>query len=135
MRLITRVRSDEGAETIEFALAFPVISMLVIGLLYGFFAVAAHISLAHATSRATRFATIAIDPVSSTYPTDEAVATELDAHTPFFSDEACDVTVSPSTVENAVVTLEVGCDFPNPLALITSSSSLRMTAHGVARRE
>jgi Flp pilus assembly protein TadG len=129
------LRSDEGAETIEFALAFPVISMLVIGLLYGFFAVAAHISLAHATSRAARYATIAIDPVSSTYPTAEAVATELDAHTPFFTADACDVVVDGETVENAVTTLEVGCDFPNPLSLITSGSSLRMTAHGEARRE
>jgi Flp pilus assembly protein TadG len=130
-----RLRDDRGAEAIEFAIAFPVLALLIIGLLYALFAVAAHISLAHATSKGARFATIAIDPVTSSYPSADEVAAEIDEHTPFFTADSCDVTVDGATSDNAVVTLEVGCDFPNPLGLISSSDSVRMTAHGEARRE
>src|SRR5688572_17687049 len=113
-----KLRDDEGAEAIEFAIAFPVLALLIIGLLYGLFAVAAHISLAHATSKGARYASIATDPVTSSYPTPDDVAAEIDEHTPFFSADSCDVAVDGATSDNAVVTLEVGCDFPNPLTLI-----------------
>ena len=143
--------SDErGAETVEFALVFPVVAFLIFGLIYGLLAVAAHVSLAHATSRGVRYASIPIDPVAGIYPSTTQVEDFVDGHTPFFTADGCETMVVGEVRENAPVTLDVGCDFPNPaggaldaLRNVFSGSddpdvyddSLEMSAHAEARRE
>jgi Flp pilus assembly protein TadG len=110
-----RLRDETGAEAIEFALVAPIMLFLVIGLVYGLLAVAAHLSLGHATSRGLRYATIPTDPVSAVYPTGDEVAERVASQTPFFTADDCTTTVTGDERENAPVTLEVSCDFPNPL--------------------
>ncbi len=142
--------NDGGAETVEFALVFPVIAFLIFGLIYGLFAVAAHVSLAHATSRGVRYASIPIDPVTGIYPTSAQVEDFVDGHTPFFTAAGCVTTVVGENRENAPVTLDVGCDFPNPAGAALNglrniftrsddppvySDDLEMSAHAKARRE
>jgi Flp pilus assembly pilin Flp len=144
------VRDERGAEALEFALVFPVVAFLLFGLIYGGFAVAAQVSLAHAASRGVRFASIAVDPVADVYPSADAVASRVDAETPFFSASACQTTVGGDARENAPVTLNVVCDFPNPMGKALSAlknffagsddpdsytDKLRMSARAEGRRE
>ena len=114
MRITRLARGDDGAEVIEFALVFPILALLLFGALYGIFSTAAHVSLAHATSRGVRYAAIPVDPVTQTYRTTDEVENYVDGHTPFFTAERCVTTVSGDARENAPVVLEVACDFPNP---------------------
>jgi Flp pilus assembly protein TadG len=132
-----RLRSDEGSEALEFALVFPVAAFLLIALLYGLFAVSAHVSLAHATSRGARFASIPSDLPSGTYPTTSDIEAFIDDQTPFFSASSCATSVAGDAVENAPVVLDVTCDFPNPLGRFAGfgEESLHMSARAEARRE
>ncbi len=143
------LESERGAAAIEFALVFPVAAFLIIGLLYGLLGVAAQISLVHAASRGVRYASIATDPLAGVYPSTDAVAVRVAAHTPFFSASDCTTAVAGEMTENAPVRLDVVCDFPNPLgralsavadlingpSAATYSDVLKMSAHAEARRE
>jgi Flp pilus assembly pilin Flp len=143
-------KEERGAEAIEFALVFPVVAFLVFGLIYGLLAVSAHVSLAHATSRGVRYASLAIDPVAGIYPSTEQVEAHVVAQTPFFGAEGCDTVVVGESRENAPVTLDVSCDFPNPMGTALSALKsffqgsdgteeyadvLGMSAHAEGRRE
>jgi Flp pilus assembly protein TadG len=143
-------RDERGAEIVEFALVFPVIAFLIFGLIYGLFAVAAHVSLAHATSRGVRYASIPIDPVTGIYPSTDQVEEFVLDHTPFFSAASCTTTVAGDGRENVPVTLDVDCGFPNPAGAAlnalrdvfigsdgpeTYDGSLQISAHAQARRE
>lgn len=132
-----RISDESGAEALEFALVLPVLLFLVFGLIYGLFAVAAHTSLAHAASRGVRYASIAVDPVAGIYPSVTDVEAYMDDHTPFFTAANCTTTVAGDSIENAPVTLDVDCAFPNPAgkAIGLGGDELTMTAHAEARRE
>ena len=146
-----RIATDErGAEALEFALVAPVALFLIFGLIYGLFAVAAHVSLAHATSRGVRYASIPIDPVTGIYPSSDQVEDFVLDHTPFFTAATCETVVVGDARENAPVTLDVDCNFPNPAGgalnglrdVFTRSdgpdtydSTLQMSAHAATRRE
>jgi Flp pilus assembly protein TadG len=144
------LRNERGAAVLEFALVFPVIAFLLLGLLYGFIAVAANVSLAHAASRGVRYASIPVDAVGGVYPSTADVEARVDDNTPFFAASSCATTVAGESVENAPVTLDVACDFPNPIGSALSglrnlfggaggtsldAGSLRLSAHAEARRE
>jgi Flp pilus assembly protein TadG len=151
MTMRTAIAKDErGAETVEFALVFPVVAFLILGLLYGLFAVAAHVSLAHAASRGVRYASIPVDAVSGVYRTTEEVEAFVDENTPFFTASSCETTVTGDALENAPVTLDIVCGFPNPAGKALSglrdlllnthepdryADALAMSAHAEARRE
>jgi Flp pilus assembly protein TadG len=122
---------------LEFALVFPVVAFLIFGLIYGLFAVAAHVSLAHAASRSVRYATLALDPVAGIYPTTEQVETYMDTQTPFFTASSCETTVVGDALENAPVVLDLTCAFPNPAGRVVGmiDENITMTAHATARRE
>ena len=132
-----RITDEGGAAALEFALVFPFVAFLVLGLIYGLFAVAAHISLAHAASQGVRYASLAVDPISGVYPSVADVEAHVDDHTPFFAAANCETTLVGDSLENAPVTLEVNCAFPNPAgkAIGLGSDELTMTAHAEARRE
>jgi Flp pilus assembly protein TadG len=145
---VRRLRSERGAAALEFALVFPVAAFLIFGLLYCLLGVAAQVSLVHAASRGVRYASIATDPLAGVYPSTSAVAAHIAADTPFFSASSCTTSVVGDSTENAPVTLDVVCDFPNPAGkalsaiadLIDSrptsySDVLKMSAHAEARRE
>lgn len=151
MTMRTAIAKDErGSEVVEFALVFPVVMFLVLGLIYGLFAVAAHVSLAHAASRGVRYASIPVDAASGVYRTTEEVEAFIDDNTPFFSAASCETTVIGDALENATVSLDVVCDFPNPAGKALSglrdlllntdepdryADALAMSAHAEARRE
>jgi Flp pilus assembly pilin Flp len=149
MRVRALLSDERGAEALEFALVFPVAAFLLFGLIYAGFAVAANVSLAHAASRGVRYASIAVDPLSSMYPSTAEVAAKVDDETPFFAADDCDTTLVGDSRENAPVTLDVVCDFPNPMGKALSgvknfitgsddeaySDSLRITARAEGRRE
>jgi len=141
---------DRGAEVIEFALVFPVVAFLILGLLYGLFAVAANVSLAHAVSRGARYASIPTDPVDGIYHTQDEVAAYVDDQTPFFSASACTTSLTGNPGDNQPMVLNVSCNFPNPAGKALSglrnlfldnndgekySDSLVMSARAEARRE
>lgn len=149
MRVSHRLRSDEqGATALEFALVFPVLALIIFGLIYGLLAAAAHVSLAHAASRGVRYASLAIDPVAGVYPSSEQVETYVEERAPFFRADRCEASVSGEMRENAPVTLDVSCEFPNPMGgALTGLASffgsegqiypdtLSISAHAKARRE
>ena len=150
MRAERFLRDETGAETLEFALVFPVFALLVFGLIYGLLAVSAHVSLAHAASRGVRYASLAVDPVAGVYPSTSAVEGLIDDNTPFFTATDCETTVVGDAQENAPVTLDVSCDFPNPAGAVVSAirgflldpdpadsdpGTLQISAHAEARRE
>jgi Flp pilus assembly protein TadG len=128
---------DKGAAMLEFALVFPVVAFLIFGLIYGLFAVAAHVSLAHAASKSVRYASIAVDPVSGIYPSTEQVEAYMDDNTPFFTASSCETTVVGESRENAPVTLDLDCTFPNPAGKVVGflDENIAMVAHATARRE
>jgi len=136
-RITPRITDDRGAAVLEFALVFPVVAFLIFGLIYGLFAVAAHVSLAHAASRTVRYASLATDPVAGLYPTVEQVETYMDGQTPFFTASSCETTVAGESRENAPVVLDLTCAFPNPAGRVVGfvDEDITMTAHATARRE
>ncbi len=150
MRARRLLKDERGAEALEFGLVFPVVALIIFGLIYGLLALAAHISLAHASARGVRYASLPLDPVAGIYPTVTQVSERVDESTPFFTAAACETTVVGEAKENAPVTLDVSCNFPNPLgaalsglrSLFTSaddpstySNTLTISAHSQSRRE
>lgn len=150
MRARRLISDERGAEALEFGLVFPVVALIIFGLIYGLLALAAHISLAHAAARGVRYASLPTDPVAGIYPTVADVEQRVDDSTPFFTAAACETTVVGEAMENAPVTLDVSCGFPNPLGsalsalrdLFTSSDNpsaysddLTISAHSESRRE
>lgn len=147
--MVKRLRSEDGAEVVEFALVFPVFAFIVFGLIYGLFAVAAHVSLAHATSRGVRYASIPVDPLGGTYRSTGEIEAYMDGQSPFFSASTCETTVVGEERTNAPVSLDVACDFPNPAGRVVSalsglidrdrpvshSDALVISAQAEARRE
>lgn len=131
-------RSERGSETMEFALVAPIFLLLAFGLIYVLLLLAAFVNLSHATNNAARYAAIpvhveaesdglldedgdALDPITgetrelTTYPTQDMVAERLFDGTPFFSADGCTLLLDGDERENAPVTIEVDCAFPNPL--------------------
>ena len=149
MPISSRLRSDErGATALEFALIFPVLALIIFGLIYGLLAAAAHVSLAHAASRGVRYASLAIDPVADVYPSTEQVEEYVEDRAPFFSADRCEASVAGEARANAPVTLDVSCEFPNPMGSALTGlagffgsedqvypDSLSMSARAEARRE
>jgi Flp pilus assembly protein TadG len=142
------LRDERGAEALEFAIVFPVAALIIFGLIYGLLALSAHISLAHAAARGVRYASLPTDPVAGIYPTVADVEQRVDESTPFFTGAACETTVVGEAKENAPVTLDVSCDFPNPIGATLSalrslfggsgdaySDDLTISAHSESRRE
>ncbi len=142
------VRDETGAEALEFALVAPVALFIIFGVIYFLLAVAAQISLHHAVSQTTRYAAIPTDPVTTTYPEPEDVQAHLDDATPFFDAGSCTTSVDGDEYQNAPVTVEASCAFPNPLATAMNglkgvfsedpggfSETLSMSARGTGRRE
>lgn len=141
-------REERGAETVEFAFAGPVVLLLVVGVLYLLLAVAAQVSLHHAVSQGTRFATIPTDMVATTYPSTQEVEDRLAGSTPFFTGDSCSTSVTGEERQNAPVVVDVTCAFPNPIAGAlnglstvfggsgdTYDDSLDMSARATGRRE
>jgi Flp pilus assembly protein TadG len=141
---------DRGAETIEFALVFPVVVFLILGLLYALFAVAANVSLSHAATRGARYAAIPIDPVYGVYRTPDEVAAYVRDQAPLFAKSNCTTTVTGDSSPNSAVVLNISCDFPNPAGKMlnalrnfmsgkddpdTYSDDLVMSARAESRRE
>lgn len=148
-RALARGRHEErGAETVEFAFAAPVLLLLAVGTLYVLLAVAAQVSLHHAVSQGTRFATIPTDMVATTYPSTQEVEDHLTGSTPFFTAESCSTSVTGEERQNAPVAVDVTCAFPNPIAGAlnglstvfggsgdTYDDSLDMSGRATGRRE
>jgi hypothetical protein len=93
---------------------------------------------------------LSVDPVAGLYPTTDQVAAKVDSNTPFFAADACVTTVAGEARENAPVTVDVACDFPNPLGSAISAigeffsgsdspdahpDEFTISAHAEARRE
>lgn len=150
MRNRRLLQDESGAEALEFALLFPLVALLIFGLIYGLLAIAAHVSLAHAASRTVRYASIATDSVGDTYPDNDQVEARLVENTPFFSAQACETVVVGDERENAPIQLDVSCSFPNPIGAAVSgirnvingsddgvrfATTFQMSAHAEARRE
>lgn len=146
---VRTVRNDEtGAESVEFAFVAPVALFLIAGIIYFLLAVSAQISLHHAVSQTTRYATIPTDPVTTTYPTAAEVDAHLEQATPFFAAGSCTTSVTGEEKQNAPVTVEASCDFPNPLGAAMNglkqaftddtaefADTFTMSARGTGRRE
>jgi Flp pilus assembly protein TadG len=107
-------RTESGAETVEFALVFPLVLIVVFGLIYGILGMAAQLSLTHAASVGVRFATIPPNPAVDVYPSSAAVQAKVLEATPFFAPTDCVSTVPEAGAPNQAFTLTVVCDFPNP---------------------
>lgn len=146
--MLPRLRNDDGAEAVEFAIVAPLLFMIAFGAIYILLALAAHVSLNHATSVAVRYASIPTDPVATTYPDAAQVKQKLTSSTPFFAPDACTVVVDETGAQNDPVRLEASCDFPNPAGAAfdtmrsllggtrdTSNDTLTMTTAAEARRE
>lgn len=101
-----RLRREEGAEAVEFALVGPLLFFLVFGLIYLLLLFAAQVSLGWATNVGVRYAAIGEPGVS------EVIQHATD-RTPFFSPERCNAQLASSGT-NLPVTLTMNCDFPNP---------------------
>jgi len=148
---LRRLTDDDGAEAVEFAIVAPLALMVIFGIIYVLLALAAHVSLNHASSVAVRYASIPVDPVTDFYPTASDVHEKLTSSTPFFSPDACTVVVTPNGPrgrQNEPVSLDVSCEFPNPAgatfdalgALLggtrnPANDTLTMTTAAEARRE
>lgn len=139
-------RDDSGSETMEFALVAPIALLVIIGALWAMLGVAARVSLAQAASNAARFASIPTDMVRGIYPDEAAVNATLAASTPFFDERACTTTVTGKTAQNAPVTVEAACSYPNPAGRAVGfflgrdatgafAPTLTFTASAKARRE
>ena len=110
-----RTRRDEtGAEAMEFAIAGPVLLLVVFGLIYAIVTAAAYLSLTHAASVGARYASIPHDPIHGVYRTDAEVLAKVDSKTPFFTADDCTSAVVGGTAANAPISLELDCSFPNP---------------------
>lgn len=116
---LSRTRHDDaGAETLEFAVAGPVVLFLVFGLVYAIVTAAAYLSLTHAASVGVRYASIPPDPVHGGYRTDAEVVAKVDERTPFFTADDCAGAVVGGTASNDAISLELDCSFPNPFGRV-----------------
>lgn len=148
-RRITALLNESGAEAVEFALVAPMLFFVVLGLIYFLLLFSAHISLAHAVAVGMRYAVVPTAPNSKVYPSADAVNTRVADSALFFKHEDCSSVVVGDVIQNAPVTLEVSCNFPNPAggvlnglrSLVTStgvssySSNVPITADARGRRE
>lgn len=110
---IRRLRREDGAEAVEFALIAPLLFFMIFGLFYLLILFAAQISLGYATNVGVRYAAIPIDG-GSAHPTAAQVLTRAVDSTPFFSESMCSTPSLVSSGTNRPVTLTMNCDFPNP---------------------
>ncbi len=108
-------REQTGAEIAEFALVAPILLLAIFGLIYAMLAAAAHVSLAHASSVAVRYASLPVDPVLDVYPSLGQVTDKLHASTPFFGTGSCTTALTGDSTANSRVVLTADCRFPNPL--------------------
>lgn len=112
---IARLKTEDGAHIVEFALVAPVLFFLFFAVMYGVLAVTANVTLAHATSAGMRYATIPLDNIAPIYPSPDQVAARVFDSTPFFAQDNCVTSVAGAPAPNAVVSLNVSCPFANPL--------------------
>lgn len=127
---VRRLKADDGAQMLEFALVAPVVVFLLFGIIYALLAVAANVSLSHAASAAVRYASIPTDNIEPVYPSAEDVSARLFDSTPFFAPESCLSSVSGGAVPNTVVSVSVECPFPNPLGITLSRLSTLLAGDG-----
>lgn len=148
LRGTDRLKGEEGAQTLEFALVAPLTIFLFFGIVYSLLAVAANVSLAHAASSAVRYASIPTDSIQPVYPSPAQVQSKLFAATPFFTQTSCTTSVTGASTPNSPVSLSVSCPFANPLGASLNGlrrffggsgdpfgSTFQMTATAKARRE
>lgn len=117
-RYLRRLKLQDGAQTLEFALVAPAFIFLVFAIMYALLVVSANVSLAHAASAAVRYAAIPTDNIEPVYPAPEQVSEVLFDSTPFFSAETCTTSLAGDAAPNAPVSLSVICPFANPLGAV-----------------
>ncbi|HVL50859.1 MAG TPA: TadE/TadG family type IV pilus assembly protein [Actinomycetota bacterium] len=108
-----RLRREEGAEAVEFALIAPVLFFLVFGVIYLLLLFAAQLSLGYATNVGVRYAAIPTDAFGN-YPSAGQVLGKAVGSTPFFSESSCSTPSLSSGATNRPVSLTMNCNFPNP---------------------
>lgn len=147
-RLWAARREERGAEAVEFALIGPMLFFLLIGLLYTLLLFAAQLSVARSATVGVRYAAI-FDESLGRYPTAADVNSKVLNNTPLFASGACATTsLSGGGGPNAPMTLNISCDFPNPLGQAMNGmrnaffggggivgSTLELTADATARKE
>ena len=87
-------REDRGAVLVEFAFAFPVLLVLVLGALGACYAGYLQVSAEEAARAGARYASIALPPDYHTHPSPAAVAAAVAARVPALKLTAADVTVT-----------------------------------------
>lgn len=107
--------SEVGAEAVEFALIAPILFMLLLAALYFLLLFSLEVSLAHATSRALRYAVLPLPPSYDQYPSTAAVQSRLTESSVFFKPSNCSLTLTGAQAANASVSLKASCSYPNPV--------------------
>lgn len=109
-RLISLKRNERGAAVVEFAIAVPVLILMIWGIFQIGLLLHANAGMQHALGEGARFATLYMDATADHRPTDSQIQTEIQNNV--FKPYVGTFTVTPPTTSGGYKTLTVSYTMP-----------------------